>query len=94
MPFRPFRSIPSWSGEDWRSRANQLFTDSDQADSQIDRELLRRRAVAAQNIADAMDHNPAHAAESTARRATFATNPADDGTPDGVGRSNGVRPHT
>jgi hypothetical protein len=46
---------PGWGNAEWRARAERLFQESDRASSPIGRELLRRRAVAAENIADAME---------------------------------------
>lgn len=44
-----------FSSEDWRARATRLFTHSEAASTIIERELLRRRAVAAENIAESID---------------------------------------
>jgi hypothetical protein len=43
------------SADHWRARAAQLFAESDASPTSIGRELLRRRAVAAENIADATE---------------------------------------
>lgn len=44
-----------FSAEDWRARATRLFITSETAGTIIEREMLRRRAVAAENIAESMD---------------------------------------
>jgi hypothetical protein len=47
---------PASSASSWRDRASELQTASDGARNPHSRETLRRKAAAADNIADAMDH--------------------------------------
>ncbi|MGE4064963.1 MAG: hypothetical protein AB7E79_16480 [Rhodospirillaceae bacterium] len=58
-PRKPPAALPpdrDSSAPDWRARAARLFVESDDAETPMRREVLRRRAVAADNIAEAMEH--------------------------------------
>ena len=46
---------PAWTSRQWSQRADGLFIEAENTTSIVTRERLRRQAVAAQNIADAID---------------------------------------
>ncbi len=48
----PFK--PAWGKVEWRLRSEQLFLESDRTKNVVRRELIHRRAVAAQNISESI----------------------------------------
>ncbi len=45
----------AWTSIQWNQRAESLLAEAEATSGIVNRERLRRRAVAAQNIADALD---------------------------------------